>query len=118
MAKHTLRIERWQPATVNSWDGRHWRVRAKLKAIDREMVGVYARQQDIPRATTKRRVQFTLILGPRMSGIDVDAPLKSGLDALVACGLLVDDSKEWAEVPPVQYERGPEMATVIELEDI
>jgi Holliday junction resolvase RusA-like endonuclease len=49
---------------------------------------------------------------------DVDAYWKATLDGLVLNGLLVDDNQHWAEIVPVEFERGAEKKTVIELEDI
>jgi hypothetical protein len=72
----------------------------------------------LPGDPTPRRRRVTMVItGPYGFLPDPDAPLKSGLDALVTAGLLVDDSLRWADwVRPV-FLRGPK-GTVIELEDI
>lgn len=109
-------IDRFQPTKLNQLLSRHWATRNRLKNIDGWVIGLAVRE--VPCATTKRRVTLTIVLGPRQRGGDVDAYQKATLDALVACGRLKDDSKEWCEIAPVKYERGPRRATVIELEDI
>lgn len=60
MSEYVLTIDRWHPARLNQWDGRHWAVRARLKRGDREIIAVYARIAGIPLATGKRRVSLTL----------------------------------------------------------
>lgn len=118
MSAWTLVIPDWLPARVNQWDGRHWAVRAKLKKADRELVAVYAHQAGIPLATVPRRVVLRLTLAKGQRGGDVDAFWKSTLDALVACGLLVDDNRQSVVLAPVEYQRGPRRRTEIVLEDM
>lgn len=93
-------------------------MRSRMKKSDREMVAGYARLAEVPKAKRKRRVRLTIVLGPRQRGADPDAFWKGLLDSLVAAELLVDDSKEWVELAPVEYERGKERATRIVLEDM
>jgi Holliday junction resolvase RusA-like endonuclease len=69
------------------------------------------------KATGKRRVTITIILGPRQRGADPDAYFKAVGDALVDCGALVDDSRKWVEWMPVRYDRGKNTGCMIELED-
>jgi hypothetical protein len=101
VSKHALTIDRWHPARLDQWDGRHWSVRARLKRVDRQIVGLYARTAGIPPATGKRRVSLMLTLGPRQRGGDPDAYWKSILDALVHDGLLLDDSRQRVELGAV-----------------
>lgn len=112
-----LAIPGFQPATLNELL-RGWRQAAKLKKRDRRVIGMYAMIAGIPKATGKRRVTLTIILGPRQRGADVDAWWKSTLDALKHCGAITDDDRHGVELAPVRYERGPERGTVIELEDV
>jgi hypothetical protein len=115
---HTLRIENWHPVTLNQLVAWPWPMVRRRKKNDREIVGGEALARRVPRATGKRRVGLHLILGPRQRGCDVDAYHKSLLDALVAAGLLIDDSPRWCELAPVTYERATRRAAVITLEDI
>jgi hypothetical protein len=115
---HVLTIRNWHPARLNQWDGRHWSVRHRLKRADREMVGICARLAGIPPATVRRRVSLVLTMAPRQRRPDPDCWWKSTLDALTACGLLVDDSPKWCELGRVSYERGAGRRTVVLLEDL
>ena len=49
---------------------------------------------------------------------DDDNLRKSLLDALVASGVLQDDSPSWVEMPPVCYQKGDQPMTIIDLEDL
>ncbi len=114
--KWTITVPNWQPATVNQLMNCHWSTRNRLKQVDKDMVAFYGRE--VPKATGMRRVRLTITLGYRQRGPDVDAFWKSVLDSLVSDGLLVDDRKEWVVLDPVQYKRGKERATCVELFDI
>lgn len=116
--KHNLLIPNWTPAGLNQWQGRHWSVGHKLKKADREIVGWYAQQAGIPLATCQRRVSVKITLTPRQRACDPDAPLKSLLDALVACGLLLDDNPKWCVLGSVTFDQGAERQTEIILEDV
>jgi hypothetical protein len=117
MAQYVLRIADWHPATLNQLLS-GVRKRIRLKKADRDLVGWYARLAGIPSATGKRRVSLRLTLGPRQRGADPDAYWKSLLDALVSCGLLVNDTPRWVELGPVSYRRGQERATEVTLEEL
>jgi hypothetical protein len=114
--RYTVRIFGWQPQRLNDLMHCHWSKKNRLKKSDRDIVAYYASW--IPKAVGKRRVTLTITLGPRQRGGDVDAWWKSTLDALVCCQLLRDDCKEWVELAPLVYERGPERATSLTLEDL
>lgn len=111
-----LEIPQWIPHRINEWEGRHWRVKHRLKREDRDFVAAYALQQQIPKATRKRTVSLALTL-VRMQGLDPDAFWKSTLDALVACGLLVDDSQDWVNLGPVVIAKGKQRGTIITLSE-
>ena len=118
MTEYIIQIPNWRPATLNSLMNVHWGKVKKLKDADKAMVATYGR--NIPKATGKRRVTFSILTPKGMRKVDPDSILKSGLDALVCCGLLVDDSDKYVEVMPVTQGR-PEVAwrgTLIRLEDI
>ena len=115
---HVLVIDRWHPATLNQWDGKHWRARHRLKKADRELVTLLARSASIPLAKGKRRVSLRLTLAPRQRAADPDAFWKSVLDALVHAGLLLDDNRQHVELGPVTFDRGPWRRTRIVLDDL
>ncbi len=117
-ATHVLIIDRWHPARLNQWDGRHWSVRSAAKKLDREMIGFFARVQGIPPATGKRRVSLRLTLAPRQRAPDPDSFFKSVLDALVHAGMLLDDNRQGVELGEVSFMRGAARRTEIMLEDV
>lgn len=80
------------------------------------MVALFTRTQ--LKADKKRSVQLEIILKPKQRAADGDAYWKSSLDALVACGQLMNDSHVWCELLPVKYSRDPCWGTVINLTDI
>lgn len=116
--KWFVRINNYHPARLNEYQGRHWSAGHRCKRLDRDVIAVHCLGAGVVRAEVKRRVGLEITLGPRQRGGDVDAYWKSVLDALVLCGAIVDDSKEWCELLPVTYVRGPRRATVISLEDV
>lgn len=87
------------------------------KKKDRELVAEWAANAGIPGATGKRRVSMTVILAPRQRAGDPDAYQKSLGDALVQCGLLRQDSRQWVEWSPPKFARGEEEKMFVELED-
>jgi hypothetical protein len=113
-----LHIPSWHPARLNELLGCSWQRRHRLKKADRELVALYGKLARIPPATGRRRVCLHLVLGPGQRAGDPDAYWKSLLDALVACGLLVDDSRQWVELGEVTFSRGKARAAVITLEDV
>lgn len=64
----------------------------------------------IPKATGKRRVEWTVTQRHRQHGggnaVDPDAIAKVLLDGLVRCGRLVDDSAKWCELGTPRVVRG------------
>jgi hypothetical protein len=118
MAKHILIIDDWKPCSANELIGCHWSTKHRKKAIDAQMVAVYALTQDIPRATGKRRLSFAVTVTGRTGIPDPDNLLKSLLDSLVACERLVDDSPRWLELGELRVARGDRLETRVELEDI
>lgn len=115
-----IEIPRWHPARLNQLLNSHWGLRSKLKKQDRAIVAGHAGgfRSMATKATGRRRVSLVITLAPRQRGGDPDAYWKSLLDALVKNGLLIDDSRTWCELGPVEYRRGAEMATTIILEDV
>ena len=114
---HTIDIPSWNPVPINKWRGRHWGVRHKLQRGQAAIIGVYALQQGVPKATGRRKVRLTVYKPGKAP--DADAYDKSLLDALVTCGLLVDDSQEWIEGRmEVVVIKSKQRRTLIRLEDV
>jgi Holliday junction resolvase RusA-like endonuclease len=91
----------------------------RLKLKDETAVSVCARSADITRAEVPRRVSLHITLGKRQRRPpDRDAWWKSLLDALVACGLLVDDSPRWCDTGTVTYDRASLPSMRVTLEDL
>lgn len=112
----TFRIPNWSPTPVNKLYDHHWASRRKHKKSDAEIVAHYGR--GVPKASQKRAVSLHVIFPPGKRMPDVDAYAKSLLDALVHCGLLVNDSSAWCVLEPVAYSRGQALTTFITVEDI
>lgn len=110
-------IPRWIPTSVNKLMSHHWASANRLKRADTQMIGVYAAKASIPKAEGKRRVLTTITVN-RGRAPDPDNLQKSLNDALVKCGLLVDDSHIWLETKPVIIKRGKAKHTTIILEDM
>jgi len=99
----------------------HW-VRAKELEQITHAVSILAREQRIPEATTKRRVVVHIHKTKRSRVTDDpanrDSRAKSILDAMVATGLLVDDSDAWLDWGHVhEGEKRDQVETVITIED-
>ena len=116
--KHCILVEYWHPVKLNELLGSHWAVAAKRKRIDRLAVGLAFCNSGVEIAGCKRRVSLLLTLVPRQRAGDPDCYWKSTLDALVACGALKDDSRQWCELGTVEFRRGAARETLISLEDL
>ncbi len=117
MTTHRLFIPNWRPVSLNEIVGRNKYAIHRIKKNDREMVGTYAANCVIPKATGKRRVSLEIVLGPRQRQHDPDALFKVLLDSLKQCRRLVDDSPKWCELGAVTYRRDGEPGTTIVLTD-
>ncbi len=115
---YRLVIPNWHPVRKNQLLSRHPMTRSKLKQIDYNMIAGYCVLNRIPVATGPREVSLLIVLGPGQRGGDVDAYSSSVLDALVNAKMLIDDSRRWARLLPVDFERGVGRATVITLEEL
>ncbi len=118
MTTHRLFLPNFRFQSLNAQIGRHWAVKAKLKRAEREMVAGYALLGRIPTATGKRRVSLEVVLTGRQKCLDTDNAFKSCLDALTACGLLMDDSPRYCELGTVTYRRDGEPGTTIILSEV
>ncbi len=108
-------IAGWHPARLNHLMRGHWSNGHRLKRLDKNLVALSVLGAGVPRAEDRRKVELTIVLGPRMRGGDPDAYWKSLLDALVACGALKGDSKEWVEYEQPTYARSAQHATLIQI---
>src|SRR5215813_10561507 len=107
MPTFLLVIPKWQPPRCNRWRGRHWSIAHRLRKQSTQLLGVYALQQHVPRATGRRRVSVEVALAPRMRRSDADSFDKLLLDALQGAGLLVDDGEQSLAGPvEVSFRRG------------
>ena len=122
--RQSFTIPNWHPSRLNQLLNSHWAKAGRLKKQDRKMIAAYAKMNRLTGAIRveglgiKRRVELHLTLAPRQRAGDPDAYWKSTLDALVKCGLLVDDNRQWCEIVSPTFERGPAQATRITLTDI
>jgi hypothetical protein len=118
MGAWRVAIPHWHPTSLNTLMEAHWRDRARFKRKDREMIRVYCLLNHVPPARGRaRRVTLTYGVGRGGTFPDDDNLRKSLLDALVANGVLHDDSPRWCMMPPVRYERGDIPMTILDIED-
>lgn len=102
-------------ARVNELMKAHWRVAHALRRRDDQIIGLACKRAGVPEAKGKRRVGLHVVLGPRQREGDADEPfLKSLLDALQACRVLVSDAPAWCEMDGrTTYSRGDAPAMVV-----
>ncbi len=104
---------------LNQVRGRHWSSEAKAKKELGTRLRLCAIDQRTPQATCRRSVSLTVTLGPRRKQPDADAYDKILLDALVRCGLLLDDSaRGLVGRVEIAFERGSSDETIITLTDV
>lgn len=113
-----VRIDKWHPTRLNQLITCHWATAGKRKKHDQQIISLSVLGAAVPKATRRRRVSLEITLAPRQRAADPDAYWKSTLDALVKCGALVNDSRVWCELGPVEFQRGTVASTVIKLEDL
>lgn len=113
-------IPGWHPAPLNKLLGNPFSAN-KLKNHDKEQVARAKLAYNLEPATKKRRVDLVIFLDKGQRAIDPDSPLKSLNDALVANGLIFNDSYVWVENRPTQFVRTMGDAangTLVILEDL
>jgi Holliday junction resolvase RusA-like endonuclease len=115
---YKLRIPSWQPTPLNKLLKAHWGTAGRLKRVDRQMIAGYCKANRIPTAQGPRAVKLTITLAPKQRAADPDAYWKSTLDALVEAQMLIDDNRQYCRCAGVDFERGTERATLIELEEL
>lgn len=111
-------IPGYQPVPLNDIIGQKPLVIHGIKDKDRRKIGDELRLAGVSEAAGKRRVSLRIDLAKRQRACDPDAYWKVLLDSLVAGGFLKNDSRQWVELGAVEFERGKQKATVIEIEDI
>ncbi len=112
-----LTIPGYQPVPLNALIGHNPYTIHRRKQEDKKKIAAESALAGIPKAWCRRSVSLTIILGPRQRACDPDAYWKCLLDSLVACGLLLEDSRQWVKLGTVEFERS-KRATIITLEDI
>ena len=110
-------IPDWHPTPLNELMG-HPMTTHRKKTLDQSVVATYCRLCGVRPATCKRRVRLVLVFAKGQRCPDPDAFWKSLADALVQCGALVNDSRDWVEYLPVEYCRGDRKSSTIVLEDM
>jgi hypothetical protein len=117
-------IPNWHPRRLNECRGRHWSAESRAKNEAEAMVRAYGvllrpEAERVPLAAGRRRVALTVVLSPRQRPADRDAYDKVLLDALVRCGLLLDDSPRGLDGRvAVRFVVGVARETWIDLEDV
>ena len=117
MSVYRLRIDRWIPARLNQLM-MGWQTAYRLKKVDRNMVCGYCLANRFPIAQGPREVNLFITLAPKQRAPDPDSLWKSTLDALVHARMLIDDNRQYCRPGTVEFERGKERGTVIELVDL
>jgi hypothetical protein len=115
-----ITVPGWHPARLNELLPNRWQAH-KLKKRDRSAIAFWSVMCNgpfVPEATGPRRVHLSITLGKGQRAADPDAYWKSLLDALVACKLLVDDNRQNVVLDPVEFSRGKEPETTVELYDL
>lgn len=108
-------IPNWRPPTLNQLMRGKVKTQIALSKACKAMVAGYGRE--VPRAGGKRKVSLLIELEGRQKEMDADAPWKGLLDALVFCGLLIDDHSRYVQFGEFEQCRGASQ-TVITLEDV
>ncbi len=114
----TMTVPQWTPALLNDVMGKHWQRAHKIKRKQAEMLAVYARLQDVPRATGKRKLSVTCYGWPTGRIPDQDAIWKLLLDSLVRAQLLTDDGPSGLEgAATVEFVRSEKKQTILRFEE-
>lgn len=111
------------PDSMNVRERKHWRTRSRELEQITTATKYLAFEAGIPPARTKRRVVVTIHKSTRSRVTDDpsnrDSRAKSVLDAMVHCGLLIDDSDKWLEWGGVKEgARMPQVCTVVTIQDV
>lgn len=117
--KHILTIPRWMPVSDNILMGAHRFTKIKLKKADANAIYWSMREQRIPTALKRRKIEVVIKCKPRGRMPDPTNFAKSLLDAMVKCRLVIDDSQRWCEyvTPIIKRGKGKDWGTEIIIED-
>ncbi len=117
--RYEISLPNYRPPRTNELFRAKMRGRMALERECKQFVDFYG--SHVPKATGKRRVSMVVTLAVRQRMPDSDENcLKAVLDSLVACSLLVDDSRVWCECVPTEFvlSRKRQPNTLITLEDV
>lgn len=114
----TLTLSGYHPVSANTLlsTNPHWR--SKIKQAEYDVIAGEAMQQGIAKASGKRRASYHMQGWPKGRMLDPSNALKVIEDALVAAGLLRDDSSAYYEIGRIEMVRSETWVTTITLEDI
>lgn len=115
--KQTLHIYNYHPPTVNELM-KCWRKAGRLKKACVSIMWKSCLEQKLVKASDKRMVSIIITTCKRGRKCDPDAYLKTTLDALVKCKMLVDDSSQWCDFSSTLITTGDKNQTTIILTDI
>lgn len=115
---YTIELPGYTPTPTNKLLRVHWGSRSRIKKRDYDIVATSILPYGIPAATGKRHVRMMVVLGKGQRAYDPDAYQKVLHDALVKCGLLKNDSKDWVSYDQPVFARGESPATYITLTDV
>lgn len=108
-------IPNWLPPSLNVLLSSHWAARARKKEAAEAIIAIYCKQQNIPLADTKRRVDIEVRLPKGVRAPDHDNIEKVVNDGLVKAGALVNDSHLWIKNGDYIVTRPAGLATCIKL---
>ena len=114
----TIEIPDWHPVPVNKLINSHWGTAKQLKDKDKRIMGYALTAYGVPHATGKRKVNLSLVYGPKERAVDPDASFKSLFDALVYYKALKNDSHEWVEYEQPVVLRGPHRKCFVTIQDL
>lgn len=116
----SLWLDSWHPVLLNRIANQHWAVRRKRKAADAAHIALAWKLYGGRPATGARQLDLHIMLRKGQRAGDQDAYWKSLKDALVHCGALVDDNRQWCRDGMVTFSRGEGgfWGTLIQLREI
>lgn len=111
-------IPGWHPLGLNVMLRMHWRNRNRRLKADYNLIAYYCREAGVTTATGKRRITQRRILAGRDKMLDDDNCHKGLLDGLTRFGAIIDDTTQWLERAPIEFDRAAQRATIIVIEDV
>lgn len=122
MTTWTIELPDFLPLSMNKRERTHWATRKRELENLTADIGWIAKKQKIPKADARRYVHIVIHKSSRSRVTDDpgnrDSRSKACLDALVANGLLVDDSDRWLSWGGViEGEKRAQKSTIITISD-